>query len=216
MNDPFKIKHRNYAIVPAAPKTPYEDMGLEQGTPEWRAARYEYITASDVSAIMGLSPYKKRAAVLSEKLTRTEPALNDFKRRLFETGHLAEDAGRRWANQNLNVNLRPAVLRSTIFPFLLASLDGFDPARDLFFEAKFMGAKSRQDVAARKFKTDHLIQVQTQFVVTGFKRCMYFATDENGDAEIQPIYPDPKTMNEIIEATQKFWAEWQAAKKGHL
>lgn len=212
--DPFaKIRRRDYAIVPAAPRMPYIDMGLEQGTPEWRAARFDHITASDVAAVMGRTKYKKRDALMEEKLSRQEPPIDDFKRRLFDMGHLAEDAARRWANQNLGVTFRPVVLRSVAHPFLLASLDGFDPGHDLTLEAKYLGAEALRDVASRKIKAHHLIQIQTQLLVTGAKRCMYFAMDPNGNAEVVPVYPDPALMAEIAHECAKFWLEWQSLKE---
>ena len=212
--DPFKIKRRGeYSPVSPVPQVPYVDLGLEQGTPEWRAARMQYVTASDVPAIMGASKYKKRAQVLEEKISGREAEVDDFKRRLFELGHLAEDAGRRYANENLGMSFKPLVLRSVALPCLLASLDGFDPLKETIFEAKYLGAKALEEVAKRKIKAHHALQVQAQLLVTGARRCMYFAMDPNGNAEAIAVYPDLKAMNEIRDHVQKFYAEWQKAKQ---
>lgn len=211
--DPFKIKRRDYSVVPSLPALPYVDLALEQGTREWHDARFEHVTASDIAAIMGRSRYKTRAQVLAEKLAKKEEDVGDFKRKLFEMGHLAEDAARRYANQEVGRSFKPMVIKSVAHPFLLASLDGFDVLREEILEAKYLGAKALEDVAARKIKAHHALQVQAQLLISGAKRCMYFAMDPKGNAQAIAIYPDVAVMNEILEAARLFFAEWRTAVK---
>lgn len=211
--DPFKVRRfSSHTVLPLEPTQPYVDLKLEQGTPEWHRARMRHVTASDVAAIMGVSVYKNRNEILGEKLSGKEAAVSDFKRRLFELGHLAEDAARRWANLNLGFEFNPCVLESSAHPYLLASLDGFDSNKKIILEAKYLGASALKDVMQRKLKSHHNVQIQTQLLISGAKKCMYFAMDPNGNAEVIPVYPDLKLMKEIIEETSKFYREWQEKK----
>ncbi len=213
MIDPFKVKRRSYSVVPAAPEIPYVDLGLEQGTPEWINARYEYVTASEVAPILGIKDYKTRTEIMTIKLTRREPVVSGFKQRLFEMGHLAEESARKWAAQVLNIHFRPMCLKSKSFPHLMASLDGFDVERGLILEAKYLGEASCKDVKERKIKASHAAQVQTQLLVSGAKKAMYFAMDPQGNAEVVAIYPDAEMQHRIVTETQKFFNEWQEKKK---
>lgn len=213
MIDPFKIKQRGHVQIAGAPGLPYTFLDLEQGTAEWHKARMEHVTASDIPPLVGITVYKTRQSLMAIKLAGHEPDVSDFKRRLFEMGHLAEEAGRRWANQKLGLNFRPRVLKSVIHPHLMASLDGFDVERDMIFEAKYLGAKALQDVAHRKLKSHHVAQVQAQLLVSGAKKAMYFAMDPNGNAEAIPIYPDQLMQQRIATESAKFFKEWQENKK---
>ncbi len=55
---------------------------LLQGSPEWLAARREHITATDIPALMGLSPWKCEADVAAEKLGTAEPVESTVRMRM--------------------------------------------------------------------------------------------------------------------------------------
>jgi putative phage-type endonuclease len=215
MIDPFKIKRRDYVLISSKPVTPYIELGLKQGTSEWINARYDYVTASDVAAILGIKDYKTREQVMNIKLTRREPVVNSFKQSIFEMGHLAEESARKWASQVLNIHFESMVLVSRAFPHLMASLDGFDVNRNLCLEAKYLGEEACKDVKAGKFKANHMAQIQAQLLVSGAKKAMYFAMDPKGNAEVVAIYPDPEMQHRIVTETKRFFTEWQERKKAN-
>jgi putative phage-type endonuclease len=207
--DPFPIRKRNYAVLSSAPTVPYVVMTLEQGSLEWKKARLQHVTASDVPPILGIPGYQTRSQVMNIKLNQRDPDVSSFKQRLFEMGHIAEEAGRRYANLKLGYSFNPTVLKSSLFPHLMVSLDGFDPGKETILEAKYLGRESLKDVAQRKLKAHHVAQVQAQLLVSGAKRCMYFAMDPEGNAEVIAIYPDLAMHQKIIAETTKFFLEWQ-------
>lgn len=57
---------------------------------EWLVARHRYLTASDVSAVMGLNPNRTREVVLAGKVPLEAPA--DFSTRPMRLGAALEDA----------------------------------------------------------------------------------------------------------------------------
>lgn len=62
-----------------------------QGSPEWHALRLEVIGSSDVSAILGLSPYKSAYTLWHEKAGLIEPVQPDAKtQRKYDYGHHME------------------------------------------------------------------------------------------------------------------------------
>lgn len=198
-------------------RKPYQALELIQGSPEWIEERFNYVTASQVAALVGLCSYSKREDILSEKLTRKEKEIKPFQNGLFEKGHKAEKVCRAWASKEYNLEFTQPVLISTKCPDLLASLDGFNAENKITLEAKYMGKKSLEDVRKGIIKPNHRIQVQAQLLVTGAEKCIYFAADDDalfngGDAAFYEIYPDKfyhklipmivtKFMNEVRSAT---------------
>lgn len=215
MIDPFaKTKRRTPAPLPTAPVLPYNVLELEQGSLEWKRSRFEHITSSDVAPILGIKGYNMtRAKVMQAKLTQAEPTISSFTQALFQKGHDAEKAAREWARLNLGFDLKPMVLEYRTDPFLMTSLDGFDVERDTIMEAKFMGVEARKAVALRKIKDHHAAQVQYHLLISGAKRCMYFAMDEKGDSEVIAIYPDAVFQRRILNECRRFRAEWLEALK---
>lgn len=181
----------------------YQILDLIQGTPEWLAARREKVTASQVPILMGMSPYQKANQLLLEKFTGVEQEVSDFKQVLFARGHEAEAAARDWVKEHMGLVMEPAVLLSQENPELLASLDGFS-APDLIFEAKYMGSKSLAEVAEGRIKPYHDMQIQAQLRVSGAKKCLYFAMDQDGNAQIAEINPNPKVFKAIDRAVNAF------------
>lgn len=214
MADPFKIKRRNPDPLPDAPVLPYVVLNLEQGSLEWKRSRFEHITSSDVAPLMGIKGYRMtRAKVLEAKLTHSEPTVDSFTQSLFQKGHDAEAAAREWARINLKFDFKPMVLEYRANPALMTSLDGFDVERDTILEAKYMGVEAVKLVKARQIKPHHAAQVQYHLLISGAKRCMYFAMDNFGDSEAIAIYPDAVFQQRMRNACSDFRAKWLEALK---
>ena len=64
----------------------------KQGTPEWHAHRATTRNASYAPAVMGVSPYKSRAALIREKSTGIIPEVSPELQRRFDKGHATEAA----------------------------------------------------------------------------------------------------------------------------
>ncbi len=185
-------------------KPNYTMLKVDQGTEEWKRLRLSHLTASQAPIVMGIDPYRRLPSLFDEKMTGEEPPIDGFKARLFAKGHDAERAARQWFEENMKISIPPAVLLSVQHPDLMASLDGFNEKEQVIFEAKYMGKKSLEEVRQGIVKPHHMCQVQAQLGVSGAKKCIYFATDESGDAAMLEIEPDASKFEEIATAAAKF------------
>ena len=96
-----------------------------------RDERWRYIGGSDISAIMGISPFKTRFQLLQEKAKIVEP---DFKGNEYtEYGNKLEPLIRDYVNETLNRNFAPDVLINGDFRF---SFDGLDKEHNEILEIK--------------------------------------------------------------------------------
>lgn len=187
----------------------YIKLNLEQGSPEWIKARYNYVTASQVPVLFDLSPYQTRLGLFEEKVLQRETLATDGKEVLFARGHNAERAGREYLKKHRNIAFEPAVLVSKEHPELLASLDGHLEHERRIFEAKFVGKDALADIRAGKIPPHHLCQVQAAMLVSDAVQCLYFASDPNGDSHLAEITADKEYQRLIAEAAKKFWVHVQ-------
>ncbi len=167
----------------------YRKLDLIQGSPEWKAARLKYLTASQAPVVLNLSEHQTPLQLFEEKLTGKEIDQSS-KAKLFDKAHAAEAAGREWAKNNFKLNLLPLVVVSLKHPDLLASLDGFDEEKRIGFEAKLVGAEKLKRIDSGEIGDDHLCQMQAQMEATGADQWIYFAMDDGGNAVHHTIHPD--------------------------
>ena len=96
-----------------------------------RDERWRYIGGSDISAIMGISPFKTRFQLLQEKAKIVEP---DFKGNEYtEYGNVMEPKIRDYVNETLNRSFAPDVLINGDFRF---NFDGLDKEHNEILEIK--------------------------------------------------------------------------------
>lgn len=191
----------------------YELLEIEQGTDPWKQERLKRVTASQIQIILGICPYQKPLDLLKEKITGQEADVSSYKQVLFAKGHSAEKSAREWVEADLKIKFSPAVVLSKKCPDLMASLDGFNPEKNWILEAKYMGAKSLIEVKSKKLKPHHVCQIQGQLLATGAEKCIYFATDGNGDSALVEIKPDPEYATKIAAAVTDFMKDIQDYKQ---
>ena len=96
-----------------------------------RDERWRYIGGSDISAIMGISPFKTRFQLLQEKARIVEP---DFKGNEYtEYGNKLEPLIRDYVNETLHRNFAPDVRINGDFRF---NFDGLDKEHNEILEIK--------------------------------------------------------------------------------
>lgn len=183
---------------------------IKQGTSEWLQLRSEFITASNVAAIFGASPYKTALQYFEEFVTGTPEKFDANKQTLFDIGHNAEEKARVYVEQTFNASFPPAVVSSD---HLLASLDGFNEAANVIFESKYVGFKALEELRqTNRLPDHHELQVQTQLLVSGADKCIYFAMNPNGEAAIVEVLPNADTMHTIKKVTKEFWDNLKSGK----
>lgn len=195
---------------------------------QWRKGR---VTASDVSAIMGKSPWTTAEDVFFEKLgLGKERVVNAA----MQHGIDNESTALAMLSERVGVEFKPMVVEHDTLP-LGASLDGgYFPMEGVLYinpsnqqlddlidvlctgsklpsyiaEVKCTSEKSHSIVKHGIVPDHYLLQVQCQLLCSGADLC-FFANYCDGDLAIIEVRPDPAMQAEIIEATQEFWRRVQ-------
>jgi putative phage-type endonuclease len=171
-----------------------------QGTPEWHAWRADRYTASDAPAMLGISPYKSRAALLREKATGVAQEHDAAALARFAHGHELEAAARPKAEAQLGEDLYPVTGEWEGWTKLAASFDGITMDHSTVWEHKtfnagFMGGSIPEHVMA---------QVQQQLLVSGAKRALVTASDASGTAVHTWVGCDEAMIERLIAGWRQF------------
>lgn len=157
-----------------------KELNLVQGSPEWKAARLNCFTASEAPAMMGVSKYKTRSALIREKATGIVPDIDAATQSRFDKGHEAEAAARPLAEAIIGQELYP-VTATTDCGKYLASSDGATMLCDIGFEHKLVNADLVESVKAGTVPDSHKWQLVHQTLVFGFERIMFCVSDGTPD-----------------------------------
>lgn len=137
-------------------------------TPEELDRRRQFITATDVPAILGLSPWRNAADVYWTKVRGTDQPTNDA----MQAGHLLEPSVIRWAETRLG-RINPGDWKVAENGINAASLDGELADGGDVVEAKTSGITGPGspgqwgEQMTDEIPDYYLLQVQTQLLVTG-------------------------------------------------
>jgi len=187
----------------------------EQGSPQWVVARRQWLGASDVGAMLGVSPYQTKLGLWASKTGRYEQA---------ET--LAMRLGRRMEPVIIGlyeeavgvvVERHPLTYQHDDCPYLAASLDGtarVDGAVRVV-EVKHLSHRAGRELAAwrdnptpgeRGVMACYWWQVQAQLAVTGLRRGdLVILADKQ--LEVEPIERNEDAVAHIEAEAWKFWTE---------
>lgn len=178
-----------------------------QGSQEWHAHRAHHFNASDAPAMLGLSPYKTRSALLTELATGITPEIDAATQRRFDDGHRFEALARPLAEQILGEELFPVVGHEGK---LSASFDGLTMDGSVCFEHKTLNAEYRDAVASGgKLPKALLVQIEQQLWVSQAESCLFMASKWTPDGELVEevhcmVESDPALLNEVIKGWDQF------------
>lgn len=144
--------------------------GITQGSAEWQALRSSHVCSSEVSSILGMSPFKNKHQLLREKWGIDEPVVNDK----MKYGTLMEPIAREAFTKHTGIIVEPAVFTSDEHPYLLASLDGIDDLGQNVVEIK-CGAKSFYWAKKGTIPDYYRCQLQTVLLILGLPHIHYWA-----------------------------------------
>jgi putative phage-type endonuclease len=185
-------------------------INLTQGTNEWHLWRSERITASDVSAILGLSKYKTKKELLEEKKTGKSKQIDKF---ISDRGHQNENIMRGYAEIMLDASLPAMCCTCDEYPTLGASLDGVDETNLIFIEAKYIGAVEFASISTEfDFKAkyeSYWWQMQAQYAALGDKAWKGYAAliDSKNNKKLIRVQRDATSRATIIAACTSFVKE---------
>jgi putative phage-type endonuclease len=174
---------------------------LEQGSPEWLAWRKTVITATDASIIMGNNPWDTPYKCWQKKLGLIEENISNA---AMERGKRLEPEARAKFIQFHGIDMIPAVVESTEFDFLGASLDGISELGNSLLEIKCGGEKLHNMAMKGEIPDYYRDQMQHQLLVTGAEICYYYSYDGT-DGICLEVLPDPEYKEKFLPKAREFW-----------
>ena len=189
-------------------------MDCKQGTPEWLAVRAQHFCASEASAMLGMSKYLTRNALLRQKKTGDESVVDAAKQRLFDAGHAAEALARPMAEEMIGDELFPAtgMLDVDGLP-LLASFDGITMDGAIVWENKLWNADLAASISSGDLPATHWPQVEQQLLVSGADRAYFTVSDGTAEKHVGFWYESRPERRSMLIAGWKQFAEDMAAKQ---
>lgn len=187
----------------------YDVVDVTPDTPEWEQERRNSVGASEVAAVMGLSPYSTALDVYRSK----QGVDREFDPLLSFIGHESEHIIHKWVEDfsGAGVRLLPAFMaRSTEHPFLHASFDrvSADPFVTWQFKTahQYTGHKWDEGIP-----TDIRVQVQAEMLVAGTRRAAVVVWI--GGREFRLFWEDRDDAfinDHMLPALTTFWENLQA------
>ncbi len=183
-----------------------------QGSDAWHALRAKHFTASEASAMLGVSKYQERAYLLKRKATGIVEEVDAATQRRFDDGHAAEAAARPIVEGIIGDDLYPVTMSADVNGLpLLASMDGLTMLGDTGWETKLLNQYLRADVEAGTLDEHYTVQMEQQLMVAGCERIYFTTTDGTPENTFGVWYESNPAMRERIVAGWQQFAKDVAA-----
>lgn len=184
---------------------------MDQNTAAWHEWRNAGMGSSDAPIIMSKSPYGTPLS-LWELKTGLKKAENKSSP-VMDLGHRFEPIARAQYALETGVDLEPDCFEHKEFPFMRASLDGYNKELNIFCEIKYTGKDNLAKVKETKAPLPHHFdQLMHQFAVTGATKCIYIVyTLNTKKSDISELFycdvlPDENyILNKLIPTELAFW-----------
>lgn len=179
----------------------FEILNVEQNTPEWLALRKEFIGASDAPIILGESPFKTAVQLWEEKLgIRDQTAPTGPMKR----GHDLEPLARHNFERSTGINVKPLVIKSKKYPWMIASLDGISDDLKHIVEIKCPGKMDHQTAVEGFIPKKYQAQLCHQMLCAGLEKAFYYSFDGIDGVLIETTL-DEMYAYDIIKAEKEFY-----------
>lgn len=143
-----------------------EVVELQQQSDAWLAFRKTKLGSSDAPIIMGASPYSTPLELWKEKLgvKSKRPFVENL---AIQLGNRFEPAVRAHYELEVGIDCPPTILVHKRYPFLMASLDGYNAEKKIVLEIKVAGKEVFEQAQAGKCHDKYIWQVYHQLEVSG-------------------------------------------------
>jgi len=170
---------------------------------DWKKWRSEGLGASDAPVVMGVSPWATRYQLWEEK---TGIRIRDQSNWATKRGNDLEPKAR--ANYELvtGLDMPVAFVSHKEFPFIRASLDGWNAEADVVLEIKCPGKDDHQKALDGIVPEKYVPQLQHQLLATGASRVDYYSFDGEQSFALIPVLPDPEYIEKLLAELSAFWA----------
>lgn len=174
---------------------------LVQGSPEWHAFRASVDgSASEASAMLGISSYKSRDDLIREKATGIRPEVDARTQERFNEGHRLEELARPIAELLIGEDLYPATCSIEIDGLVLsASCDGLTIDDDIGFEHKTLNAALREALSQDIIPDEYHPQCEQVALCAGASKVLFMASNGTPETAIHVWYtPKPELRERIV------------------
>ena len=190
---------------------------LQQGSAAWHAHRATALNGSDAPAMLGISPYKTRAALVQERATGITPEVTPEQQRIFDRGHAIEALARPLAEDIIGEDLSPCVGTDGKYS---ASFDGITFGEDVAWESKTLNNSLREVLPYQgeahaashgaRLPEHYRAQLEHQAMVSGCQRILFTAASMGDDGQLADVRhcwytPDPAMRQRLVAG----WAQFE-------
>ena len=179
---------------------------VKQGSDGWLQLRLTHFTASEASAMLGLSSYMTRTELLTLKKTGVAKEVDAQTQRRFDAGHASEAMARPLVENNIGEELYP-VTGSLLLEGLplLASFDGLTMMEDVVFEHKIINSNLVESVSKDIIPKQYMPQLEQQLMVSGAREAIFVVSDGTSSNMYESWYEsDPDLRKQIILGWKQF------------
>lgn len=166
--------------------------------------RQNFIGASDVPIIMGVSPYCTPYQLWQEKLGIAKRRQNNF---ITDKGHTKEIEARKFFEEMKSNSFPPKRFFSNEYDFLMCSLDGFCEKTSEALEIKFVGKKDLENAIKGIVPEKYIPQIQTQMHICQINQINYFSYISDKENHNLVVQYDPDywklAINKILDFRSK-------------
>lgn len=179
---------------------------MEQRTVDWYEWRKAGLGASDAPVVMGVSPWSTPYQLWEQKTGKTEKNAGNW---ATNRGNEMEPRARATIELHLGLDFPPVLAEHPDFPFMRASLDGYNEEFKIVLEIKCPGKEDHDKAAHGEIPAKYYPQLQHQLFVTGARKLFYYSYTEdenkNGEGHLVEVLPNVEYMKELVGKMMKFW-----------
>ncbi len=178
-------------------------VSLLQGSAEWLEWRFRMIMATDASVIAGTNPFKTPFELYLEKMDGITTPSNDAMRR----GQELEPIARALFIEETGIHVEPAVIESSEFHWMGASLDGIDATRKIIVEIKAPKLKTHLSTIDNIIPEYYETQMIHQLICSNADICYYvsYHPDCNNKLIIQERFLNKMALEGLVSQEKAFY-----------
>lgn len=174
---------------------------MSQGTEQWLQWRSKGLGASDAPIIMSVSPYKTRIQLWEEKIGIAKPFEGNW---ATQRGTNLEPKARACYELEHGVEMLPILAEHKEYPFIRASLDGYNAKLNRILEIKCPRRFDHEKALAGEVPEKYYAQIQHQFLVTGAFDAHYYSFDGEKGVTIT-VVPSVEYCEKLLNELIYFW-----------
>lgn len=183
----------------------------DQDSPAWHKWRAKGLGSSDAAVLMACSPWTTIQELWEEKLGLKEPKPMNY---AMKIGKDMEATARDIYCWDTRTDMTPKLFEHPRYPFMRASMDGFNDELWKGIEIKVPGKKT-VEMARRNEVPDHYYaQIQWQMLVSCSHELDYVVLDKDcSDLFIISIGEDREYQKRLVILAKYFWKHVQTKKE---